>query len=84
MYSHNGVYLHSNAHDLLKLKIAIPLFRDDRTRVVNYPLQVFIIDWLLRVISGNFQYSWQRSNIDFAYNLWGERPLGAHNQNKQI
>ena len=41
-------------HDLLKtIWIAIPLFRDDRTRVVwvYYPLQVFIIDWLLMFVN---------------------------------
>ena len=41
-------------HDLLKIiEIAIPLFRDDRTRVVwvYYPLQVFIVDWLLMFVN---------------------------------
>ena len=41
-------------HDLLKIiQIAIPLFWDDRTRVVwvYYPLQVFIIDWLLMFVN---------------------------------
>ena len=32
---------------------SIPLFRDDRTRVVRvyYPLQEFIIDWLLMFVN---------------------------------
>ena len=32
---------------------SIPLFQDDQTRVmrVHYPLQVFIIDWLLKFVN---------------------------------
>ena len=35
------------------LQGSIPLFRDDRTRIVRvyYPLQVFIIDWLLILVN---------------------------------
>ena len=31
-----------------------------------------------------FNIAGKGQKIDFAYNLWGERPLGAHKQNKQI
>ena len=32
---------------------SIPLFPDDRTRVVqvNYPFQIFVIDWLLMLVN---------------------------------